>query len=256
MCFNARFRLEIALKRAKRKSNKKDADHWKRELEDYNELFQISGFTHPKIIIYTNLQPYQPQLSIWGLIPEGVKNAQAIWNKTLNARAETIFEKPSFVQSAKEKRCIIPAEGFYEFHHFRGKNYPFYIHHKNDKPLIFAGLWSEWVHPKTGEAINTCSIVTTKANSLMSKIHNNPKFSGDARMPVILPEELGNEWLQPLGKTELQNLLRPFPDSELTAHTVKRLSGKNSPGNVYEASEKYKYNDLEFDKNNMFNLFS
>ena len=255
MCFNARFRLEIALKRARRKNSQTDIDHWKRELEDYDELFQVSGFAHPKIVIYTNNTPYKPQLSTWGLIPDGAEKTENIWNKTLNARGETIFEKPSFIQSAREKRCLIPAEGFYEHHHFKGKIYPFYISRKNNKPLVFAGLRNEWINPRTDEILNSCSIVTTKANLLMSKIHNNPKFSGDARMPVILPENLENDWLQPLNRDELQDLLRPFSDSELVAHTVKRLSGKNSPGNVFDANKEFKYEELEFEGGNQFALF-
>ena len=255
MCFNARFRLQVALKRAKRNNNGEEIRHWENSLKQYDEWFQVSGFAHPKIIIYTYIEPYKPQLSKWGLIPHWAKNGESIWNKTLNARGETIFEKPAFIKSAEEKRCLIPAEGFYEHHHFRGKKYPFYISGKDNKPLTFAGLWNEWANLKTGEILNTCSIVTTKADSLMTKIHNNPKLSGDSRMPVILPEDLENEWLKPLGKNELQELLHPFPDSELVAHTVRKLSGKDSPGNVLGANEEYKYEELEFDGGNQLSLF-
>ena len=256
MCFNARFRLQVALKRAKRKSNAEEIEHWEESLKLYDKWFQVSGFAHPEVIIYTNNKPYKPQLSTWGFIPDWAKDAKNIWNNTLNAKAETIFKKSTFAKSAEEKRCIIPAEGFYEYHHFRGKTYPFYISHRENKPLTFAGLWNEWTNHKTGKILNTFSIVTTKANLLMTKIHNNPKLSGDSRMPVILPEELENEWLKPIGKNELQDLLQPLPDSELIARTVRKLSGKNSPGNIYEANEKYNYDDLEFDMNNQFNLFN
>ena len=255
MCFNARFRLHVALKRAIRINSEEDIEYWKNSLKQYDELFQVSGFTHPEIIIYTNDEPHKPRLSVWGLIPHWAKEAESIWNKTLNARAETIFEKPSFMKSAEEKRCLIPAEGFYEHHYFRGKTYPFYISHLENKPLTFAGLWNEWTNLETGEIISTCSIVTTKANSLMAKIHNKPKLSGDQRMPAILPEELENEWLRPLSKNELQDLLRPFPDSELMAHTVRRLTGKDSPGNVPEANMEYEYEELEFDGGNQLSLF-
>jgi len=255
MCFNARFILQIALKRAKRRNSKKDIQHWEKSLKQYDELFQVSGFTHPELIIYTNDEPFKPQKSVWGLIPLWAKEAESIWNKTLNARGETIFEKPSFKKSAEEKRCLIPAEGFYEHYHFKGKRYPFYISHKENKPLTFAGLWNEWTDPASGEVIHTCSIVTTKANSLLAKIHNNPKLLGDARMPVILNENLENEWLKPLNKSELRELLQPFPDSELTAHTVKSLSGKNSLGNVIEANKEQSYHELEFDGENQLSLF-
>ena len=254
MCFNARFRLQIALKRAKR-FNKSDIKHWETELKQYDKLFQVSGFAHPKTIIYTNSEPLEPQISTWGLIPDYAKKAKNIWNKTINARGETIFEKPSFIKSANEQRCLIPAEGFYEHHHFRNKKYPFYISHKEKLPLTFAGIWNEWIDPQSNEAIHTFSIVTTKANSLLAKIHNNPKLSGDARMPVILPNELEDEWLKPLNKNELQDLLQPFPDSELIVRTVQKLTGKNSLGNVFDANKEHKYSDLEFENNNLLLLF-
>lgn len=256
MCFNARFRLQVALKRAIHYNNKEDIEYWRKNLSQYDKLFQVSAFAHPEIIIYTNDKPFQPQLSMWGLIPPWAKDAESIWDKTLNARGETIFEKPSFKKSALEKRCLIPAEGFYEHHDFRGRKYPFYICHIENKPLIFAGLWNEWVNPGTGKSINTCSIITTKANSLMAKIQNKPKHSGDHRMPVILPGQLENEWLKPLSKNELQDLLKPFPDSELIAHTVRKLSGKDSPGNVPESNKEYKYEELDFEGNNQLSLFA
>ncbi len=246
MCFNARYLLEIALKRAIRNNNHGEIAHWEEELSEYNEAFQVSGFAHPKIIIYTNREPYRPRLSVWGLVPHWAKTPESIWNKTINARGETIFEKPAFKKSANEKRCLIPAEGFYDYYYFRGKSYPFYIYHKEKKPLLFAGLWDEWTDRGTGEILNSFSIVTTKANSLMAKIHNRPKLSNDARMPVILPENMADEWLNPLSREELQKLIKPFPDSELTAHTVKKLLGKDSPGNVREANKKYNYKELEF----------
>lgn len=255
MCFNARFRLQVALKRAMRENSEEDIKYWKSSLKQYDKLFQVSGFSHPEIVIYTNEEINTPQLSVWGLIPHWAKEANSIWNKTLNARGETIFEKPSFRKSAEEKRCLIPAEGFYEYHHFKGRAYPFYISHLKNKPLTFAGLWNEWTNPETGEIINTCSIITTKANLLMAKIQNKPKFSGDHRMPVILPEELENEWLKPLSKNELQDLLQPFPDSELMAHAVRKLSGKESPGNVPEANKEYKYEKLDFDEGKQLSLF-
>ena len=255
MCFNARFRLEVALKRAKRSNDDKEVRHWENSLKQYDKLFQVSGFAHPKVVIYTNNNPYKPQMSNWGLIPDWAKNAKSIWNKTINARGESIFEKPAFIKSAEEQRCLIPAEGFYEYHHIRGKKYPFYISHKEGKPLIFAGLWNEWKNPENNKVINTFSVVTTKANRLMTKIHNNPKLSGDSRMPVILTDELANDWLKPLTKNELQDLLQPLADNELIAHSVRKLSGKDSPGNVYEASKEYIYNELEFGENNQLTFF-
>lgn len=115
--------------------------------------------------------------------------------------------------------------------------------------MKFAGLWSEWVNNETGEISNTCSIVTTHANTLMQKIHNNPRLI-EARMPVILTDGNEDKWLDEW-KGEKDNekfaqQLLPFPDNELQAHTVKKLKGKNSPGNIKEANEPFYYQELNF----------
>lgn len=243
MCFNARYRIEVALKRAQ-KYSPDEVPYWETMLKKYDDWFQVSAFTHPTVLVYTNEAPYRPQPSKWGLIPPWAKNPAEIWNKTLNARAESIFEKPSFKASAKSKRCIVPAEGFYEYHHHKGKTYPYYIYAKSHKPFNFAGLWNEWTDPNTGEIIHSFSVVTTKANDLMKHIHNKPRLSGDHRMPVILNDGAEDEWLKPLSREELRGLLEPCSDSMLQAHTVKPLSGGGSPGNVKEANERFNYPEL------------
>lgn len=257
MCYNARYLLEKALKRAIFYGVTEDIERFKRALKKFNELYQVSGFSHPEVIIYKNDQPHEPSLAQWGLIPHWIKTekeAKTIWNKTINARGESIFEKPAFKDSATHKRCLIPVAGFFEHHHFKGKAYPFYISRIDEEPLTLAGLWSEWTDNETGEIIRTCSVITTKANPLMAKIHNNPKLS-EARMPVILPEELENEWLKPIQSSsdikQLQELLRPFPEEKLKAHTVQKLSGKNALGNVPESSDELAYEAL----NNSLSLF-
>ena len=248
MCYNAKYLLEKALKRAVYWNKQRDIDFYRKRLREYEEQFQISGFAHPKVVIYTNEQPYEPLLSRWGLIPHWTKSeqdAQVIQNKTINARGETIFEKPAFRDSAKHKRCIIPVAGFYEHHHYKGKKYPFFITRKDDEPVNLAGLWSEWTNKETGEITNSFSIITTKANQMMSRIHNNPKLS-ESRMPVILPDGVEDEWLKSIDRKELQKLVKPFSDQKLKAHTVRKLSGKDSPGNLPEASNEYVYDELEF----------
>jgi putative SOS response-associated peptidase YedK len=246
MCFNARFRIKIALRRAEH-NNPEEAEYWRNVLRQYDDWFQISGFSHPDVIIYANEKPFTPKVSKWGLIPKWAKDPGSIWNSTLNARGETIFEKPAFRESAVHRRCLIPAEGYYDYHHFKDKAYPFYIKLKKQKPMHLAGLWNDWTNPVTGEIINTFTIVTTRANRLMSKIHNKPKLTDDPRMLAILPEVLAEEWLKPLSRKEVEELVQPYPDSEMEAYTVRSIAGKNSPGNVPEANEKYHYNDLVFD---------
>jgi putative SOS response-associated peptidase YedK len=253
MCYDVKTNLESQLKRAKRFNDK----NWIEDLEEKllpnkdSVYYHVSGYTHPKLLIYTNDKPYIPTVSIWGFVPHWIKNNDQrlkFWNNTLNARGETIFEKPSFRDSAKNKRCILNIDGFYEHHHFKGKTYPFFISRKDGRPLSIAGLWCEWIDKETGEILNTFTIVTVKGNSLMAKIHNNPKLI-EPRMPVILTEETEDIWLEPINneryRKEIIKLIQPYPENKLKAHTVRRLRGKEAVGNVPEASAYFKYNGLE-----------
>jgi putative SOS response-associated peptidase YedK len=262
MCFNISYQFGKMMNYAARHGFVEDYEYWKKKLEGYikvvgwDDFYQVSGFTHPKIFIFENEKPYEPVASTWGLIPHWAKEPEKIWNNTLNARGETILEKSSFRKSAETKRCLIPVDGFYDFHDYKGKKYPFYVTGKNNEPLVFAGLWNDWTNKDTGEVVNTFSIVTTRANPLMAKIHNKPKNSNDPRMPVILPEDLREMWLKPLSKQEVKELATyVYPDSKLDAWTVRKLSGKDSPGNVLEASEKFEYADFNFDGNTQLYLF-
>ncbi len=175
MCFNARYGISSALKRAEHEGRKEDIEFWREILKKYDatfpmtDLYQVSAFAHPKLIIYDNHNPKEPVIATWGLIPHWAKVPEKVWNTTVNARGETIFEKASFKNAALGKRCLVPAEGFYEHQDFRGKKYPYYITRKDREPLYFAGLWNDWANPETGEIINTCAIVTTRANTLMSQ---------------------------------------------------------------------------------------
>lgn len=256
MCYNAKFLLEKSLKRARYNNIQEDIEYFESELrrrfKEYKRLY--SGFAHPQVIIYTNNEQFKPILSTWGLIPDWAKEPSKIWNQTINARGETIFEKPAFRKSASTKRCLIPAAGFYEFHDYKGKKYPFYITQKDEKPLYFAGLWNEWPNPDTGVLLNTFTIVTTRANPLMAKIHNKPQYSDDPRMPVILPDNLLEEWLKPLDKVQLQELLQPYPDSELEAYTVHKLTGKEAIEDNPDIDERREYDDLVFG-NDQLSLF-
>ena len=253
MCYDIQAQYETQLKRALRDGDIHAIDEIRVKLERLTDhpIHHTSGFKHPKILIYTNEHPYIPLVSQWGLIPHWVKDQKqqySIWNKTLNARGETIFEKPSFRDAAKKKRCIIYVDGFYEHHHFKGKTYPYYIYRKDGKPLALAGLWSEWTNKETGEILNTFAIVTTVANTMMQKIHNNPKASEGPRMPVILPEKLEDKWLEEvekeLVKDAMQDLIKPFPDEKLNAHTVDRLRGKEYKGNVEGIAKEVLYPEL------------
>ena len=252
MCYDIKTSLEAQLKRAKRRGDQQAVQEIIEKLIPLTDvpIFHASGFSHPKLLIYTDASPDYPLVATWGLIPHWVKDSvqqKKLWNNTLNARGETIFEKPSFRDAAKYKRCVIYVDGFYEHHHHKGKTYPYFIHQKDDEPLIFAGLWSEWTDRETGEIIHSFSIVTTEGNPMMARIHNNPKIKGP-RMPLILPEELVADWLQPvadsLDQQRIQELIRSYPEEELQAHTVARLRGKEYAGNVEGISNPVDYPEL------------
>jgi putative SOS response-associated peptidase YedK len=251
MCYNVKALLRSQLLRARRAMNQQAIEEIQERLNELgvNDLHQVSGFSHPKLIIY--IEPNsEPVVATWGLVPNWVKNEEGkvqIWNSTLNARGETIFEKASFRDSAKFKRCLVYLDGFYEHHHYAGKTYPFFISRKDGEPFPVAGLWAEWTDKVTQSKLISFSIVTTQGNEMMTRIHNNPKLEG-SRMPVILPEELADRWLDNrMSQQELTQLLLPFDDELLTARTVARISGKESKGNVPEATDEYHYEEIKIE---------
>lgn len=252
MCYDVKSGTQALLKYAKHRG---DDPAYIKKLEQELELwtktsqvyYQISGFAHPLLLVFTNHQAWQPQYFKWGLIPSWIKTkkqALQIANQTLNARAESIFEKPAFKQSALEKRCLIYIDAFYEHYHLQGKTFPYHIEMRNHSPLAIAGLWDEWLDIETGEVLRTCSIITTSANNLMKKIHNNPKLN-EARMPVILPKHMQNRWLAENDQKTLDSLLIPFDENLLQSHTVKKLKGKEAVGNTIEATLPYQYPELD-----------
>ena len=253
MCYDIKVGLETQLRRAIIKGDHAAAQEIRERLIPLTDLplHHTTGFSHPDLLIYTDRSPEFPEVATWGLVPHWVRDEVQLkksWNTTLNARGETIFEKSSFRDAAKSSRCLIYVDGFYEHHHYKNAIYPFYIYHKNEAPMILAGLYSDWKHPETGGQMNTFSIVTTTGNSLMSKIHNNPKLEGP-RMPLILPEALADAWLMDyndeLDKTALQELIRTYPSEDLLAVSVRPIRGKNGSGNVEEASQPFAYAELE-----------
>ncbi|MFB2880460.1 SOS response-associated peptidase [Floridanema aerugineum] len=157
----------------------------------------------------------------WGLIPSWAKDAK-MGAKLINARAETVAEKPAFRSAFKKRRCLILADGFYEWKTQDGEKQPFYFRWENGEPFAFAGLWEHWEKGE-GEPIESCTILTTEANELMRPIHD--------RMPVILEPKNYEQWLDPEAKKIelLQSFLQPYPSEEMTAYPVS--TKVNNPKN-------------------------
>ena len=206
----------------------------------------FSNYTFPsKFSPRFNIAPSQPILAIpnnglnkadffiWGLIPMWAKDP-TIGNRLINARGETIAEKPSFRGSFKHKRCIILTDGFYEWKTVAGRKTktPYFIHMKDRSPFAFAGLWDVWESPD-GSSIKSCTIITTEPNELMGSLHS--------RMPVILhPRDYGN-WLDASPQTpeKLLPLIKPYPADAMSAYPVSMLVNKpsnDSPELVVPAS--------------------
>ena len=151
----------------------------------------------------------------WGLIPSWAKDLK-IGNQCINAKAETVAEKPAFRAAFKKRRCLVMADGFYEWQ-LQGKHkQPMWIGLRDRRPFAFAGLWEHW-SPTDGEPIESCTIITTQPNALMESIHT--------RMPVILDTKDYAAWLDPAFQHVdiLNALLRPFPAKHMTAFPVSTL---------------------------------
>jgi putative SOS response-associated peptidase YedK len=195
--------------------------------DDLQEAFSLSAPPPAGLAPRYNIAPSQPvaviangetralELFKWGLIPSWAKDPK-IGNRMINARAETLAEKPSFRTALKKRRCLVLADGFYEWKRAGKSKTPMYIQMKDGRPFAFAGLWEAWKSPDGGW-IKSCTIITTTPNALMEKIHD--------RMPVILSPKAYDLWLTsgelPAEKT--LPLLKPFAASQMKAIAVSPL---------------------------------
>ncbi|HSM80336.1 MAG TPA: SOS response-associated peptidase [Nodosilinea sp.] len=202
--------------------------------EDLARAFHLEP--PPPVVPRYNIAPTQPlatvvattenpaphfQFLLWGLIPSWAKDP-TIGSRLINARAETVAEKPSFRAAFKRRRCLILADGFYEWQAQAGRKtkQPHYIFLKDHAPFAFAGLWEHWSDPTSGGELQTCTILTTAPNELMEPIHN--------RMPVILPPVDYAAWLDPNYNQPqvLQSMLRPYEAEAMACHPVSTAVNK------------------------------
>jgi putative SOS response-associated peptidase YedK len=165
----------------------------------------------------------------WGLLPAWVKDPRS-FTLLINARAETAHEKPAFRNAMKRRRCLIPADGFYEWRREGTRKQPFFIRRKDRAPFAFAGLWETWAGPG-GEEMDTAAILTTQANETLRALHH--------RMPVILPPEAYDLWLdEGAGPREVAGLMVPAPDDQLELFAVSDAVNKvvnDDPRNIEPA---------------------
>jgi putative SOS response-associated peptidase YedK len=195
--------------------------------EEIAQAFQIPDV--PPLEPRYNIAPTQPVATVlkipensdrqfrmlhWGLIPFWADDPK-LGSKLINARAESVAEKPAFRSAFRHRRCLIVTDGFYEWQQQENGKQPFYLRLKDDRPFAFAGLWEHW-EEDGGEAIDSCTILTTNANELTHPIHS--------RMPVILDPKDYDLWLDPsVSKSEtLQPLLRPYDSEKMEAYPVSK----------------------------------
>ncbi len=159
----------------------------------------------------------------WGLLPSWVKDPKT-FTLLINARGESAAEKPAFRAAMKRRRCLIPADGFYEWQKAGDRKRPFYVHAKSGEPLAFAGLWETWTGPN-GEELDTAAIVTTRANRTLTPIHD--------RMPVIVPPEAFDLWLNTneVDATAAAALIAPAPDGLLEAYEISTAVNRTANDN-------------------------
>ncbi|UCD08903.1 MAG: SOS response-associated peptidase [Dehalococcoidales bacterium] len=212
--------------------------------ESFQPMYSVNAFTYPEIPVISSEDRQHVQYYTWGLIPSWIKDkesANQIRQRTLNARAETIFEKPSFRHSIRNKRCLILVDGFYEWQHIGKKTYPYHINLKSNKPFAIAGIWDSWTDPANGEMLKTCSVITTAANELLEKVHNTRK-----RMPVILKNEHETKWLQDgISDEEIKTMLLPYDANQMTAYPVSKMVNKLGVNTTDESVlKKHKYPEL------------
>lgn len=205
--------------------------------------YHVTGFSDQKMPVITAEASSSIKAMSWGLIPNWVKSKDQMKEirtkgSTLNAKSETAFDLPSFRNSIETKRCLVLADGFFEWMDQRKEKIPHYISLKDREAFAMAGIYDRWIDRETGEEINSFSILTCEANPLMARIHNVKK-----RMPVILPKQSEKKWLnQDLSKQDIQSLCAQYPEEGMQAWTIsKMITARNGDTNVPKIIEKVDY---------------
>lgn len=183
-------------------------------LEPVTARYNIAP-TDPIVVVRRHPEGGGRELTLlrWGLLPSWVRDPRD-FPTLINARAESLHRKPAFKDALRERRCLVPADGFYEWRQENGKQ-PYFVRAREPEPLAFAGLWERWLAPD-GEPVETCTVITTDANELVRPLHD--------RMPAILTPAGRERWMDPSVRrlADLREMLRPIPAELLVAHRVGR----------------------------------
>lgn len=211
--------------------------------------YYVNGFSFDRLpVVYQDDTSGKLKLELmqWGMVPgwvKGEEQALKIRSATLNARSETVQDKPSFKGAFRYRPCLVPATGYFEWMHFKGKKYPFYIYVPELPVYSYAGIWDEWVNKNSGEILRSFSILTCEANSLTSRIHNTKK-----RMPLILEQPSENKWFDfAVRRNNLGNIMKPYDAEKMDAFTISRLiTSRDKDPDVPEVISPFKYPELSY----------
>jgi putative SOS response-associated peptidase YedK len=187
----------------------------------YRKQQRANAFSLPQCPVIAAEDPGKIELYTWGLIPSWVKDeayARSIRTKTFNARAESLFEKPSFRHIAQKQKCLVLTNGFYEWQTREKAKQPYYIGLKNEEAFALAGLYDRWLNRETGEVLNTFTVITTQANPMMEVIHNSKK-----RMPVIIRPGEEGAWVdRTISMEKTFSFLKPFDEKLMFAEEIDK----------------------------------
>ncbi len=208
--------------------------------DDFEEKHLVSGFAHPELPI---VKQGSIELGEWGLVPSFVvreDQAKDIQNKTLNARADTIYERKSYKNAIVSQRCVLVVDGFFEWRHAPTQKIPYYIYPKDETVFYLGCIYNNWTDKETGEIKDTFSIITTEANALMEFIHNNKK-----RMPLILNKSDIATWINPQSTPNMVNhLMKAYDENLMSAHSIsKDASYANRNRNYPEIKDAVEYHE-------------
>jgi len=210
--------------------------------QQFAPAYHKAAFGSPAHPVITDSEPDRIRMFEWGLVPGWVRDegkAGQIRKGTYNAKAETVFDKPSFRSPIMAKRCLVLADGFFEWHHSGGRKYPYYIRLKGGEPFAFAGIWDEWAHGD--RTTGTFSIITTEANPMLARIHNTKK-----RMPVILRRDQERRWLERgLEREQIGAMLKPHDDNEMESHPVSGMVSSRGHRDGPELIAPFEYKELK-----------
>ena len=206
---------------------------------DYRPSYYYHAFSFPELpIIFRDGKGEKASSFMkWGLVPGYItseSDALHIREMTLNARAETLEVKPSFRNSFPVRRCLVPVNGFFEWQHSGRTKIPWYIFHPGEKIISLGALYDKWSNDGGRSYLETFTIITTPANTLLSEIHNTKK-----RMPLIISREQEDDWISSLSAPPMiRDMMASYPDNILSAHTISPLIGnRKADRNVPELIE-------------------